>query len=64
MTNVSKINKALIKEGISGEITKGKGYYYFIGDLFDKVSSIYSNTLHAWTTEQVIDHVKQQTKNN
>ena len=61
MTTVNKINKALTKEGIPGQIVKGKGYYYFIGGLFDKVGSIYSIDLRAWTTEQVIDYIKEST---
>lgn len=58
MTNASKINKELIKQGIAGEIYRGNGYYYFIGELFDKVPSIYSNNLKAWTTKQVVEYVK------
>jgi hypothetical protein len=56
------INKEIKKQGINGKIVRGKGYYYFIGDLFDKVPSIYSNDLRGWTVEQIIDHIKESLK--
>jgi len=58
MTTVTRVNKALIKEGIKGQIIKGKGYFYFVGDLFDKVNSIYSIDLNGWTTTELIKYIK------
>lgn len=58
MTTPKQVNKALVKEGIKGEIYRGNGYYYFIGELFDIIPSIYSNNLHGWKTSEVINHVK------
>ncbi len=57
-TTPSKVNKALKEKGINGEIVRdNSGYYYFAGELSDKVPSIFSNNLRGFSTEQVIKHV-------
>lgn len=58
MTTPAQINKKLSELNIKGSIYRGNGYYYFIGELFDIVPSIYSNNLHGWKTSEVINHVK------
>lgn len=62
MTNPRKVNAALKKAGINGKMVynrQGGSYYYFIGDLFDKVPSIYSYNLDKTTTEDILNHVQE-----
>lgn len=58
MTTPSKVNRELEKLNIAGKIVRGRGYYYFIGELFDVVPSIYSYNLHGWTVAQVVEYIK------
>jgi len=59
MATPAQINKVLKAAGIDGQIVRSpKGYYYFIGCLFDIVPAIYSNNLSGWTTDEVIKHIK------
>ena len=62
-TTPAKVNKELKRLGINGEIIRDRsGYYYFIGDLFDVVPSIYSYNLNGWSTGEIIDWVKKGIK--
>jgi len=38
-TTIKKINAALKREGYKGEIVRGDGYHYFVGDDFDHAFS-------------------------
>lgn len=58
MTSIKQINKAIKQLNINGELVRGNGYYYFIGELFDVVPSIYANNLRAYTTEEIIETIK------
>lgn len=53
-----QVNKLLAGEGYTASIVKANGYYYFDGDLFDLVPSIYSNSLRGWAAFDMINHVK------
>lgn len=59
MLTPAKINKALKAENIPGSIVRSpKGYYYFIGGLFDIVPAIYSHNLNGWSIDEIINHIK------
>lgn len=64
MTTVNQVNKALAAAGYDGKIVKGKGYFYFIGDLMDVVLSIYAIDLRAYTTEEILAKVIDDTQND
>lgn len=52
------INKEIKKAGINGKIVRGRGYYYFIDDLFDKIPSIYLKDLRGVKSPQlIIDYI-------
>ncbi len=45
-TTIKKINAALKREGYKGEIVRGDGYHYFVGDDFD----------HAFSSSVCVPH--------
>ena len=64
MTTTPKVNKALRAAGLNVQIVRnlaGGSYYYFIGDGFDVVPSIYVYSLEAagYTAEDIVEHVRE-----
>jgi len=55
---IATVNKELKRLKIDGKIVRGKGYYYFIGCLFDLVPAIYANNLDGYTLDEIINHIK------
>jgi hypothetical protein len=65
MTTPSKVNTELKKLNINGEIVRdSSGYYYFTGDLFDVVPSIFNFNLRGWTTREIINRVNTALQTN
>jgi len=62
MTTPAEVNNALADAGLNVQIVRnqrGGCYYYFIGDGFDKVESLYSYSLKGYTTENIVKHVRE-----
>lgn len=52
-TTIKKINDALKRHGFNGEIVRGDGYHYFVGDDFDHA---YSSSIPVmYTSHLTID---------
>ncbi len=58
MATVAQVNKELKNRGVDAKIVSGKGYYYFIGELFDVVPAIYTYRIADWSLEKIMDHIK------
>lgn len=58
MASINKINSALKKAGIDGEIVKGYGYVYFAGNDFSHCdsSSVYVRYLNAFSVDQWVSY--------
>lgn len=62
MTTPCEVNRALKDAGFNVRVVRnqrGGSYYYFIADGFDAVPSIYTYSLGRYTTEEVVEHVRQ-----
>jgi hypothetical protein len=56
------VNRALAKEGIRGEINRGKGYFYFTGDDLENssIGGVYVYRLNQLTLEQWLEEAMQR----
>ena len=63
MTTPKQVNKHLLKIGIDGEIIRdSSGYYYFTGEMFDIVPSLFIFNLKGETIESIVNHIKKYIK--
>jgi hypothetical protein len=57
---IKDVNDALRAAAINGRLRRGRGYFYFTGDAFDRCygTSVYVNHLDASTVEQWVKEAK------
>lgn len=62
MVTLNRVNKALEAAGINGELFKGDGYFYFMGESFDKSNKpgVYVVSINQLTFEQWMEEAKQR----
>lgn len=58
-TKPSLVNKALKAAGLKVEMVRGNGYYWF-SDETTAISSIYAQNLQGFSTEEIVDHVRNE----
>lgn len=60
-TQPAKVNRALAAAGLKVEIVRGNGYYWF-DDETTMIKSIYANSLLGFSTEEIVQHVRDELK--